>query len=87
MEIGFDQDRSCWLFFIDGVLTGVINGNTQVSNFVTTIPGTKYNSIGANIHFDSENERILFYSRTTNDTSIRATGYIDETGYHNGEPS
>lgn len=87
MEIGFDQDRSCWLFFIDGALIGVIDGNTLVSNFVTAIPGTKYLSISANIHFDSENEQIKFYSRTTNDTEIRITGYIDTTGYHSGAPA
>jgi hypothetical protein len=86
MEIGFDQDRSCWLFFIDGTLIGVINGNTLGSNFITAIPGTKHPSIAANIHFDSENEQIKFYSRTTNDTEIRITGYIDSTGYHNGAP-
>lgn len=85
MEVGFDQDRSCWLFFIDGTLRGVINGNAQTSNFVTTIPATKYANIASHIHLDDENGRIVFYSRTTNDTVIRATGYIDITGTHNGE--
>lgn len=84
MEVGFDQDRSCWLFFIDGLLVGVVNGNAITDNFTTEIPGTKYKSIASYIHLDNINYRIVFYSRTVNDTSVRATGYIDISGTNNG---
>jgi len=88
MEIGFDQDRSLWLFFIDGLIVGCVDGNNQSDNFKTEIPetGTALGLLGY-VHCDDENERMVFYTRTINDTEVRATGYIDETGYHNGAPA
>jgi hypothetical protein len=80
----FDQDRSCWVFLIGGTVAGVVDGNTQASNFLTALPGAYAPTLFSYIKCDDDNERMEFWTMTTNETSPRMTGYIDTTGYHNG---
>ena len=82
----YDQDRSCWVFWMAGAVAGVLDGNNQANNFLTALPGTYNPTLFSYIHFNDEDGRIEFWTMTSIDAQPRITGYIDATGPQNGAP-
>jgi len=87
MAIYYDQNRACWIFWIDGNVVGVLDGNVQVTNFRDDLPGTYNPALFSWIDTINYPGKMAFFTMTTADPQPRATGYIDDTGYHDGAPA
>lgn len=82
MGVYFDIDRSLFLFIIDGVIKGVVDGNVATGAFKTAIPVSYYANVGAYIDCNIADKSIYFVVQTTNDISSIVKGTIDVSGFN-----
>lgn len=85
--IDFIEGKSLWYIYRDNDVVAVIDGNNQTGNFVNTPPGDDavLPAEEAKMLFNQDDDRIEFYCKTTSDASLKGTGYINSTGFHDGE--
>ncbi len=83
----FIEGKSLWLVYRDNDVVAVIDGNVQTNNFRSAPPGDDavLPAVQAKMIFNQVDDRIEFYCKTTGDTALKGTGYIDSSGFHDGE--
>jgi hypothetical protein len=87
MGVYFDQDRSAWIFWIDGAVVGCVDGNGQTNNFIAALPVSYFPTLISYIDCVNYTGKMVVFTMTNQDDEPHATGYIDATGIHDGAPA